>query len=207
MSGGAVQSGPERNVNGSQGVEVTQLTVDLEQFSWLEGCYVGCLKVVPCMQLIKESFVMGGFSLVRIRYLGERFVLLSWDEGEGLSKIIADNKSWFDELFSLVIPWDDSFAVKERLAWIRCRGIPLQLWCNQCFTRVGAPVGEVVEIEELTEKRDMLEFAHFQVKILVNSVINMVKDFCVRYRSKKRVAHRIYLSKNCLASGMEVVQM
>ena len=102
--GGAVQSGLEGNVNGSQGVEVTQLIVDLEQYSWLEGSYVGFLKVVPCMQSIKESFVMGGFSLVRIRYLGERFVLLSCDEREGLSKIIADNKAWFDEVFSSVIP-------------------------------------------------------------------------------------------------------
>jgi len=48
----------------------------LEPPSWLEGCYVGSLKVVPCMQSLKESFVLGGFSHVSIRHLGESYVLL-----------------------------------------------------------------------------------------------------------------------------------
>jgi len=151
--------------------------VDPEQFSWLEGSYVGCLKEAPCMQSIKESFIMGGFSLVRLRYLGERYVYLSCDEGEGLNKIIVDNKAWFDEVFVSIIPWDDSFAVKERLVWIRCRGIPLQLWCNQCFTRVGASVKVLVAIDEATEKRETLEFARFRFKFPVTSVVSRVKDF------------------------------
>jgi len=177
VSGVVAQSGTSGNASGSQGDEVIQLTVDSEQFSWLEGSYVGCLKEAPCMQSIKESFIMGGFNRVRLRYLGERYVLLSCDEGEGLSKIIVDNKAWFDEVFVLIIPWDDSFVVKERLVWIRCRGVPLQLWCNQCFTRVGAVVGEVVEIDEATEKRETPEFARFRVKISVTSVVRRVKDF------------------------------
>lgn len=96
-----------------------------------------------------------------------------------MSKIIADNKAWFDEVFLSVIPWDDSFAVKDRLVWLRCRGIPLQMWCNQCFTRVRASVGEVVEIDEAIEKKEKSEYTHFRVKIPVNSVVSVVKDFSI----------------------------
>jgi len=40
-------------------------------------------------------------------------------------------------------------------------------------------VGEVVEIDEITEKRDTLKFARLRVKIPVNYVVSMVKDFCI----------------------------
>ncbi|ESW34080.1 hypothetical protein PHAVU_001G122700 [Phaseolus vulgaris] len=159
VSDSVVKNGVGENVNSLQGDEkVTQITVELEQDSWLEGIYVGCFKEFPCMQLVKESFVMGGFSLVKLRYLGG-IALLSCGEKGSLQKIIADNRTWFDEVFSSVTPWDGSFASKEHFAWIRCRGIPLQLWCNQIFFKVGAVVGEVVEIDEATEKRETLEFA------------------------------------------------
>jgi len=153
--------------------------VEVEQDSWLEGIYVGSFKEIPCLQSIKESFVMGGFSLVKLRYLGGRFVLLSCEEEGSLRKIITDNRSWFDEVFSSVTPWDGSFVLKERCAWIRCRGIPLQLWCNQSFSKVGVVVGEVVEIDEATEKRETLLFACVRVKTSVCTAINMEKDFII----------------------------
>ncbi|KAK7382657.1 hypothetical protein VNO80_01627 [Phaseolus coccineus] len=125
--------------------------------------------------IIKESFIMGGFSLVRLRYLGERFVLLSCDDVGVLCNLIEDNKAWFDGLFSSIFPWDDSFTIKEKFAWVRCRGIPLQLWSNHCFVNIGVVVGEVVEIDEATKEKERLEFAHFRVKIPVTSSVSMVK--------------------------------
>jgi len=122
---------------------------------------------------------MGGFSLVKLRYLGGRFALLSCEEEGSLRKIIANNRSWFDEIFTSVTPWDGSFELKERCAWICCRGIPLQIWCNQSFSKVGAVVGEVVEIDEATEKRETLEFARVRVKTLVSTTINMEKVFVI----------------------------
>ena len=50
---------------------------------WQDKCYVGRLLEVPNMQLVKESFVLGGFGVVRLRYLGGKFGLMSCDE-EGL---------------------------------------------------------------------------------------------------------------------------
>ena len=180
VSDGVVKNGTGENASSSQGDEtVYQITVEIKQDSWLEGSYVGSFKEFSCLQSIKESFVMGGFSLVKLRYLGGRFALLSCEEEGSLRKIITDNRSWFDEIFTSVTPWDGSFELKERCAWIRCRGILLQLWCNQSFSKVGAVVGEVVETDEATEKRETLEFARVRVKTLVSSTINMEKDFVI----------------------------
>jgi len=170
--GGVAQGG---NEGGTQREEVTDLTVVLEPPTWLEGCHVGCLKMAPCTQSLKESFVLGGFSHFSLRYLGESYVLLSCAEDEGMSKILTENKVWFDDLFLTVVPWDESFAVKERLVWLRCRGIPLQMWCNQCFFRVGELVGKVVEIDEATKKKEKLEYARIRVKILFNSEVKVAK--------------------------------
>ena len=109
---------------------IFQFPVDMESSSWLEGCFIGRLRESAKLQSIKESFILGGFSLVRVRLLGEKYVLLSCDEGDILGKVLEDNKAWFDSLFSELSPWRDSFVVPERFAWVRCRGIPLQLWCN-----------------------------------------------------------------------------
>ncbi|KAL9297726.1 hypothetical protein ACSQ67_023622 [Phaseolus vulgaris] len=108
--GEVARSGIGGNASGARGEEVAEATVVLESPSWLEGCYVGSLKVVSCMRALKECFVLGGFSHVGIRRLGESYVLLSCDEGEGLSKILTENKAWFDEMFLTVAPWDESFA-------------------------------------------------------------------------------------------------
>ncbi|ESW06482.1 hypothetical protein PHAVU_010G051400, partial [Phaseolus vulgaris] len=114
--------------------------VDMESSSWLKGCFIGHLRESAKLQSIKESFILGGFSLVRVRLLGEN-------------------------LFSELSPWRDSFVVPERFAWVHCRGIPLQLWCNQCFISIGSLVGEVIEVNAAIEKNELLEFARVRVKI------------------------------------------
>ena len=80
-----------------------QFPVDKESSSWLEGCFFGRLKESPRLQSIKESFILGGFSLVRLRFLGEKYVLLSCDEGEALGKVLEDNKAWLDNSCGVTI--------------------------------------------------------------------------------------------------------
>jgi len=176
--GHVVVSGEFANCS-HESARATSFNVQVESTSWLEGCFIGCIREVSCMQSIKESFIMGGFSLVRLRYLGERSILLSCDDEGVLERLIAENKAWFDGLFSSVVPWDGSFLVKERFAWVRCRGIPLQLWCSQSFVSINALVGEVVQIDDVTLEKEVLEFSRFQVKLPVASSVRLEKDICI----------------------------
>ncbi|KAK7357685.1 hypothetical protein VNO80_16980 [Phaseolus coccineus] len=98
-----------------------------------------------------------------LRYLGEKMVLLSCDENGLIGKIIEDNKDWFASMFDSVLPWNVSLAVNERYAWVRCRGIPLQLWSRQCFKCIRALVGKMVEVDQATLAREVLEYARFRV--------------------------------------------
>jgi len=44
------------------------------------------------MQLVKKSFVLDGFGVVRLRYLGTMFVLLSCDEEGLIGKLLEEGK-------------------------------------------------------------------------------------------------------------------
>ena len=83
----------------SEGI-ATQLKVEVDSSSWLINCYVERLLESPNMQLVKESFVLGGFGVVRLKYLGEKFVLLSCDEEGLIKKLIEENKDWFAGSFA-----------------------------------------------------------------------------------------------------------
>jgi len=119
------------------------------------------------MQLVKESFVLGGFGVMRLRYLGEEFVLLSCDEEGLIEKLLEEGKDWFTGLFSSIVTWDDSFTVNERYAWVKCRGIHLHLWSRHCFERVGALVVKAVEVDQTTKAREVLEYVRLRISILV----------------------------------------
>lgn len=99
---------------------------------------------------MEESFILEGFHFIRVRYLGDLYVLLSGDLEGIVQKTLEDNKEMFATVFESVVPWEDNFAVDEKLVWVRCRGIPLSFWNNTCFEQVAAQVGSLVEVDAST---------------------------------------------------------
>jgi len=51
--------------------DVVQLDVNVESTSRLENCFVGRLLEFFDLQSVQKSFILGGFSVVRLRYMGE----------------------------------------------------------------------------------------------------------------------------------------
>ncbi|KAK7368232.1 hypothetical protein VNO80_10256 [Phaseolus coccineus] len=113
------------------------------------------------------------------QYLGDKFVLLSCDEEGLIGNLIGENKAWFAGLFISVVPWEDSFIVRERFAWVRCKGFPLQLWSRHCFECVGALVGKVVEVDQATLAREVLEYVRLRVSIPVGGLPCLKKEVSI----------------------------
>jgi len=111
----AVRGGKEDSDQKGDEDFLPNIRVNAETSFWLEGCYIGKLLKAVDAQAIKKSFVLGGFNLVRVRYLREKYVLLSCEEECLIERLIADNKEWFEGIFGSIVPWDDSFVVSEKI--------------------------------------------------------------------------------------------
>jgi len=71
----------------------------VDSTKWLEDCFVGRLIELKNVKSIKESFILSGANFVKLRSLGEKFVLLSCKEAGFLEKLVVESKEWLDGLF------------------------------------------------------------------------------------------------------------
>lgn len=69
---------------------------------------------------------------------------------------------WKDYFSSIGI-WSDAITPQTRLSWVEFRGIPLNVWCEELFIRLGWAIGEPLLIEDETLHRVSL----FRGKVLV----------------------------------------
>ena len=147
-----------------------------EEVEWLMNSFVGKLSDAGMVQVVKESFIMEGVDFIRVRYLGGQYVLLSGESDGMIQKTLKNNKETMGALFESIIPWEESFAVDEKVVWVRCRGLPLSMWNRGCFERVAAQVGSLVEVDGSTLEFEDLEFARLRVRAPVGRAIHMVMD-------------------------------
>ncbi|KAL9303757.1 hypothetical protein ACSQ67_021020 [Phaseolus vulgaris] len=155
VSGGAVKIGPGECKRFTGDETAYRFTVELNREPWLEGSYVGCFKEFPCLQSVKESFVMGGFSSSKAEISWRKICSALMCRRRKSAYDLSRQRAWFDDIFTSVTPWDDSFELKERCVWVRCERISASAMVQPSFSKIGAMVGEVVEIDEATEKREV----------------------------------------------------
>ncbi|XP_057418080.1 uncharacterized protein LOC130712264 [Lotus japonicus] len=114
---------------------------------WLQNSLVGIIKDVTLLNNIQDMFVLaGGLHYVRARYLGDNMVLLTGEEGADVNEIWGQSGEWFDEHFSAIYPWRSDLTPEKRLIWLRCEGIPLNLWNEKFFQSVTREIGELIAI-------------------------------------------------------------
>jgi len=77
-------------------------------------------------------------------------------------------------LFESTVPWEETFAVDEKVVCVRCRGLPLSMWNRGCFERVAAHVESLVEVDGATSEFEDLEFARLRVRAPMGRDMRMV---------------------------------
>ena len=135
-------------------------------------------------QLVEE-LVSGGMNMLRVRALGDNLVLLTPREGEKMENFIKVNNEWVDCIFESIKPWSVSSGPSHKSVWVRCYGLSLPLWNEECFTKlIGdlAPSAMLVGIDSFTESWENLEFARIQVRILKCESAKMAE--CVRINNQ-----------------------
>lgn len=102
---------------------------------------------------LNESFILGVYSFIQVKYLGGFHVLLMGEDEIKVKEATEENKEWFKELFDTIAPWKDPFVAVDKLVWVHCRGIPLKLWNVECFEKIVALLETLVEADKATLER------------------------------------------------------
>lgn len=124
-----------------------QIEIDDEIAPWLRNSLVGKVKNVELMNSIHDHLILEGINCIRVRYLGDNFVLLTGEDGANVDVIWNHDREWLDGIFESISPWSPETALDHRLVWIRCEGIPLHLWKVSFFKEITKEVGEVIAVD------------------------------------------------------------
>ncbi|XP_057443861.1 uncharacterized protein LOC130736017 [Lotus japonicus] len=141
---------------------------------WLRRSLVGVLKNPEWITSVQDAFILEGFHTIQVKYLGDDLVLLSGPEGVDLEQALAGAKEWIEEVFQVVYTWSPAVVLDHRLAWVRCSGLPINMWTRNCLAHLVLPAGNLVAVDEATTSLSRLEFARVQVQ---TSSLGLISNF------------------------------
>lgn len=75
-------------------------------------------------------------------------------------------------VFYSIERWSTDLTINNRLSWIRCLGIPLQVCGSDCFSKVVNIYKNFVKAAKETEILENIEFARLLVRVSSLSFIN-----------------------------------
>ncbi|KAK3206386.1 hypothetical protein Dsin_020432 [Dipteronia sinensis] len=141
---------------------------------WLSRCAVGTLREFTDVSSINGRLRSRGFSFSSM-YLWDKCILWVF-ESEFEREGFIYNRFFWDDKFSSMMRWSDSFNPQSRLAWIDCFGVPLRFWNVAFFNKIGWLLDEPLMVEEDTLLKKRFDRGRVLVLIPLNqSCHNKIK--------------------------------
>lgn len=159
------------------GMDKVDLDLQLEGIpdNWLEKSFVGELRDITQAKSLQEELLLLGACTIQVRTMGDNLVLLTGREGRELDYLLTNENEWIKNNFTLFEPWSPLFVPKNRVVWVRCEGVPLNLWTRQCFDILVKSFGELVAVDESTASFTTLDVARVQVRTAKLEAIQISK--------------------------------
>ena len=154
----------------------TPIEIKMLILPWMVKSVVGQLKEGMSVDQVGEELVKEGLHKLRARSLGDNLILLTPREGEHARDIIRDNKDWFDSFFLSIKPWMVSCVADHKLTWVRCYGLPLPFWKEECYTKVLGKSVTLVSVDTSSLLWEKLEYVRLQVRCRYNYNPRTVKS-------------------------------
>ncbi|CAJ2672764.1 unnamed protein product [Trifolium pratense] len=113
---------------------------------------------------IQEQFQRQGYFGIKITPLGANMVLMEEQEEGELQALLLEAKSWLDQWFSQVKPWEPELVDNERLLWVRVYGIPAHAWHVNFFDLICKPYGTFINADDGTTKKNVMDVARLLMR-------------------------------------------
>ncbi|XP_058755922.1 uncharacterized protein LOC131629137 [Vicia villosa] len=148
--------------------------VEEETLKKYEKTYVGIVKEAGLAFNIKKAFHEEGIFSIMVTALGANMcVLEDLIEGEA-ERFIEERKVWWKVWFKEIIPWEPQDVDLERMAWIKCLGIPCHAWCNGFFETLASSLGTFIHCDDNTFTKLSMDVARLRIRTKCIAVINEI---------------------------------
>ncbi|CAL5334039.1 unnamed protein product [Camellia sinensis] len=119
--------------------ECLSIKANEEDLEWFHGSvivrFISEFSTVNIGNILKKK----GLDHVMVRKGGGRDLVLTFKSQEELKSNLCNIKEWFKEWSQFVMEWKPGFFLEqERCVWLRCYGIPLNLWNSGTLNNIGS---------------------------------------------------------------------
>ncbi|GKV09853.1 hypothetical protein SLEP1_g21292 [Rubroshorea leprosula] len=124
----------------------------------------------------REKFYMEGYFSCQIRAMGGRLVLMDCEDKEELKDLVESASEWLGQWFEKVCPWTPDLVAEERFVWIRCQGVPLNVWGPTFFASMGCSWGKFICLDDSTSHRRRFDIARFLISTPIMNTISVTRQ-------------------------------
>jgi len=128
-------------------------------------------EAIPVLQ---RRIFDAGFENLDIIPLGADKVLLRTDDDSDVNIMLSEASKFFDNFFSKPVKWKKDVVVRERGAWVRIYGVPLQAWNVEFFKLCVYDCGPLLKVDE--SKLEKIRFDYARVLISTSSLDLLISD-------------------------------
>ncbi|XP_058757254.1 uncharacterized protein LOC131630495 [Vicia villosa] len=142
---------------------------DLERF---RKAFTGFTSKPGLTYNLQEIFNARGHIDVKITPLGANMCLVE-DLTEGaISSLLRKEDPWMKQWFREIRPWKPSDIDYERITWLKCYGIPCQVWNEHFFGRLMEPMGTFLCPDDSTRLQRKMDVARVLIRTKISNAIN-----------------------------------
>lgn len=106
--------------------------------------------------------------------------------------MLKESRNWLLNWFSSIHKWQGQIVPPSRYVWLRCFGVPLNLWSEKTFLSIGGLWGDVISVDDNTLKSLSFEEGRLFIATDIMDRVDEEVELKFRERSIKiRVAEEI----------------
>lgn len=149
-------------------VHIPKYTSAEQDVLWASRCLVATVLNGEAIPVLQRRIFDAGFEKLDIIPLGADKVLLRTEDDSDVNLILSEAPAFFEHFFSKPVKWKKDVVVRERGAWVRIYGVPLQAWNLDFFKLCVYDCGRLLKVDEAT--LDKIHFDYARVLVSTHSL-------------------------------------
>ncbi|GMP92906.1 hypothetical protein CsSME_00042953 [Camellia sinensis var. sinensis] len=162
-------------VSGKRMLPNTSLTINVAEAGngWLYTSVIVRLKPLRNVVEFKQELHNRRLGDIQVRDGGGRDIVISFASVEIMKEKLKSMKDWIHEWCESIKEWEKGMVIEqERVTWLACYGVPMNLWNSITFKRIGELWGVIVGIDDDTVSMQSLHCGKVRIATKCMESIN-----------------------------------